>query len=464
MAHRHICTLRSLEQPQLFCPRNRNLLRNVVAKSIAIAATSERIQQPCNNDPHLSVMKELRSHFTKSGILTNIGIVDVLRRWHPNHTITQTPKSTGILKLAKAGYAHATLDTSIDFYASRTYRAATDDAKGTGRLKDKVEFGRYKYRWKEQVFQLYVVEYWETEYSQVKNHYILYPQSQGDLIDGRSQTVDKLITVATQHLSEIKEEIWVYDRGYWDKNHKLWKNVQGCMWENVILNNEMKLQLVSDIEGFFDRKEDYKSFAVPWKRGIILHGLPGNGKTISIKALMHSLASRSTPIPTLYVKSLGKSCDQDDIRSIFEKARETGPCLLVFEDIDSLVSDDVKSFFLNEVDGLEENDGIMMVGSTNYCVITEGFSFAYIQEAFVTALLSIVQTQRANLVEPDASGISTSDDLRSNAVWQAISKQVQTLRKEMKDSRQSVEDAEKNSIMSDARSSSATSTGFGLSK
>jgi len=96
--------------------------------------------------------------------------------------------------------------------------------------------------------------------------------------------------------------------------------------------------------------------------------------------------------------------------------------------------------------------------------ITEGFSFAYLQEAFVTALLSIVQTQRANLVKPDASGISTSDDLASNAVWQAISKQVQTLRKEMKDSRKSVEDSEKNSILSDARSNSASSTGFGLSR
>ena len=95
--------------------------------------------------------------------------------------------------------------------------------------------------------------------------------------------------------------------------------------------------------------------------------------------------------------------------------------------------------------------------------ITEGFSFAYLQEAFVTALLSIVQPQRANLVKPDSSGISTSDDLASNAVWQAISKQVQTLRKEMKDSRKSVQDAEKNSMLSDARSSTATSTGFGLS-
>ena len=96
--------------------------------------------------------------------------------------------------------------------------------------------------------------------------------------------------------------------------------------------------------------------------------------------------------------------------------------------------------------------------------IIEGFSFAYLQEAFVIALLSIVQTQRANLIKPDASGNSTSDDLASNAMWQAISKQVQTLRKEMKDSRKSVEDAEKNSMLSDARSSSATSIGFGLSR
>ena len=266
MAHRHVRTRRLLEQPRLFDSRNRkDLLRYVVAKNIASAASSERIQQPCDGDPYPSVMKELRSHFSKSGILKNIGIVDVLRKWHPNHSVTQTPKSTGILKLAKAGYADATLDTGIDFYASRIYKPATNDQKGTGRLKDKLEFGRYKYRWENQNFQVYVADYWETEYSHVKNHYILYPRSQGDVIDGRSQTVDNLITAATQRLSEIKEEIWVYDRGYWRKNQKLWNNVQGCKWENVILNGEMKLQLISDIEGFFDRKEDYKSFAVPWK-------------------------------------------------------------------------------------------------------------------------------------------------------------------------------------------------------
>ena len=99
----------------------------------------------------------------------------------------------------------------------------------------------------------------------MQNHYILYPQNEGGVIDGQSRVVDKLITAASQHLSEIDDEIWVYDRGYWRKNRKLWENVQACNWENVILNSEMKHQLISDIEGFFDRKEDYESFVVPWK-------------------------------------------------------------------------------------------------------------------------------------------------------------------------------------------------------
>ena len=130
----------------------------------------------------------------------------------------------------------------------------------------------------------------------------------------------------------------------------------------------MKKTLIDDVEGFFDRKDDYKEFGVPWKRGIIFHGIPGNGKTISLKALMHFLSARSEPIPTLYVKSLaGCHGPHYAIREIFVKARATAPCLLVFEDLDSLITDQVKSFFLNEVDGLENNDGIMMIGSTNYC-------------------------------------------------------------------------------------------------
>jgi transitional endoplasmic reticulum ATPase len=51
---------------------------------------------------------------------------------------------------------------------------------------------------------------------------------------------------------------------------------------------------------------------------------------------------------------------------IFAKARQFAPCYLIFEDLDSMVTNQVRSYFLNEVDGLKSNDGIFIVGSTNH--------------------------------------------------------------------------------------------------
>ncbi|KAL8687318.1 MAG: hypothetical protein Q9218_006472, partial [Villophora microphyllina] len=486
----------------------------------------------------LNIMKELRKHLSMEASMPGeVRILEALRRDHPDCTVTQTPKTTGVLKLAKAGLASAELDTATNFYAYRRFVPPSDNPNAARRLKHALNFGKYNYHWDGHQFHVYVADYEVNEYTRVLAHYIVFPRQQGDIVDGQSQTVDRLIMAATQHSSQVGEEIWLYDRGYWTKSRKLWRSVQGCNWDDVILSPTMKVQLIGDIEGFFDREDDYKSFAVPWKvsiciawewwmallkliiqRGIILHGLPGNGKTISIKALMRSLYFRPQAIPTLYVKSLGRNCDQDDIRAVFEKARDSAPCLLVFEDIDSLVTDNVRSFFLNEVDGLEGNNGIMMIGSTNYldrldagiskrpsrfdrkyhfalpaaaervrycefwrtklsksssiklpsqavtaiANITEGFSFAYLQEAFVTGLLTLVQARRSDLASATPTETAAPDDLDSNEVWQTIRKQVQTLRSEMKDSRKSVEDAAKNSLLSDARSSSAASTGFGL--
>lgn len=143
------------------------------------------------------------------------------------------------------------------------------------------------------------------------------------------------------------------------------------------------------------------------------------------------------------------------IKEIFGRAREFAPCYLVFEDLDSIVTDSVRSYFLNEVDGLSSNDGIFMVGSTNHldrldpgiakrpsrfdrkylfpdpdrkervmyahfwqgklksnkeiafpdelcekmADITDGFSFAYMQEAFVAALLAIARGSKGD--DPD---------------------------------------------------------------
>lgn len=51
---------------------------------------------------------------------------------------------------------------------------------------------------------------------------------------------------------------------------------------------------------------------------------------------------------------------------VFEKARSEAPCVLILEDLDSLINDNNRSFFLNQLDGLENNDGLLVIGSTNH--------------------------------------------------------------------------------------------------
>jgi AAA+ superfamily predicted ATPase len=63
--------------------------------------------------------------------------------------------------------------------------------------------------------------------------------------------------------------------------------------------------------------------------------------------MMHMLYKRNPEVPTLYVKTLTSFFGpEDSINQIFQLARKQAPCYLVFEDLDSIVSDEVRSFFL----------------------------------------------------------------------------------------------------------------------
>jgi len=203
---------------------------------------------------------------------------------------------------------------------------------------------------------------------------------------------------------------------------------------------------------------------------------------------MKSLSDHTPSIPSLYVKSLVSFGGPEyAIRSIFLKARQVAPCLLIFEDLDSLVTDSVRSYFLNEVDGLESNDGILMVGSTNhldrldpgivkrpsrfdrkylfplpvlaervqYCEfwrnklrsnkdiefpkqlsraiarITDKFSFAYMKEAFLATLLKLKVGSETVVVAYDAGNEDEDTDLDDLPLWKEIKKQVKILREEM---------------------------------
>ncbi|KAL8736842.1 MAG: hypothetical protein Q9181_002285 [Wetmoreana brouardii] len=420
---------------------------------------SDTTHKSHHGDP---IYDAFHNNATAPRIDTSTVLTAALRKKYPNLHLTITSTySFDLLGFAAAGHAGAipssTAEESQSLEGSTTADHLSSDLKwrryitpsrrtsdSDGILVDNIRFGRFIYTWSTYNYILYKI---------VGDHGG-YDEDVTYMLGDTAEANDALLLAAGIYWNQLHDQVLVFDGGYWRKDRKLWESVQNSTWDDVILDKEMKKSIIGEMEKFFGSEERYKKLKVPWKRGIIYYGPPGNGKTISIKAMMHTLYHLPSPIPTLYVRSLSAyGGPEAAIASIFSEARKQAPCLLVFEDLDSIITDSVRSYFLNEVDGLESNDGILMVGSTNhlerldpgiskrpsrfdrkylfpepdmeeriaYCEfwrrklgiedgddegkhaevefpmvlckaiagITADFSFAYIQEAFVASLLAI---------------------------------------------------------------------------
>jgi AAA+ superfamily predicted ATPase len=163
--------------------------------------------------------------------------------------------------------------------------------------------------------------------------------------------------------AEVRDEILVFSEGHWSKSEELFQSIRSSCLDNIILEGELKSEIVRDFRNFFESSERYDKFKIPWKRGVLFLGSPGNGKTHMVKALVNELK-----LPCLYVRSFKTEYESSHtcIRRAFKRARDTAPCLLILEDLDSLVDDENRSFFLNEMDGFFANRGILTLATTNH--------------------------------------------------------------------------------------------------
>jgi len=116
--------------------------------------------------------------------------------------------------------------------------------------------------------------------------------------------------------------------------------------------------------------------AVPPK-GLLLYGPPGTGKTLLAKAAANESEANFISVkgPELLNKFVGES--EKAIREVFRKARQASPCIIFFDEIDSVapvrgsssgdsnVTERVISQFLTEMDGLEELRNVIIIAATN---------------------------------------------------------------------------------------------------
>ncbi len=163
--------------------------------------------------------------------------------------------------------------------------------------------------------------------------------------------------------AELRGEVLVFSGGCWKKDARLFRAIQGASFDNLILQGNLKQQIREDLERFFAMRQTYEEYGIPWKRGVLFVGPPGNGKTHTVKALINALN-----MPCLYIKSFRAEhvTDEDNIHVVFERARKSAPCVLILEDLDSLLTPYNRSFFLNELDGFATNAGIVTLATTNH--------------------------------------------------------------------------------------------------
>ncbi|XP_072970245.1 peroxisomal ATPase PEX6 [Typha angustifolia] len=154
-------------------------------------------------------------------------------------------------------------------------------------------------------------------------------------------------------------------------------NVPNVKWEDVGGLEEVKKSILDTVQLPLIYKHFFSS-GIRKRTGVLLYGPPGTGKTLLAKAVATecSLNFLSVKGPELINMYIGES--EKNVRDIFQKARSARPCVIFFDELDSLapargasgdsggVMDRVVSQMLAEIDGLNESSqDLFVIGATN---------------------------------------------------------------------------------------------------
>jgi ATPase family associated with various cellular activities (AAA) len=129
-------------------------------------------------------------------------------------------------------------------------------------------------------------------------------------------------------------------------------------WEDLFLPESIKNEVRGLVENFLASKDFYLENRIPWKRGILLYGKPGNGKTSIIRTIISQYNFKPVTIVA--------GANDEAVREAFSYAEEQSPSLLYFEDLDSLLEKSVDiSSFLNLMDGISAKNGLLVIATAN---------------------------------------------------------------------------------------------------
>merc|ERR1719409_60447 len=149
--------------------------------------------------------------------------------------------------------------------------------------------------------------------------------------------------------------------------------VPNIKWDDIGGLEETKRNLQEMILYPIEHPDKFEKFGMQPSRGVLFYGPPGCGKTLLAKAVASETSANFVSIkgPELLTMWFGES--EANVREVFDKARSAAPCVLFFDELDSIGTargsggggDRVMNQLLTEIDGVGVKKNVFFIGATN---------------------------------------------------------------------------------------------------
>ncbi|KAK9906799.1 hypothetical protein WJX75_008275 [Coccomyxa subellipsoidea] len=154
--------------------------------------------------------------------------------------------------------------------------------------------------------------------------------------------------------------------------------VPNVNWEDIGGLENVKRELQEVVQYPVEHPEKFEKFGMSPSKGVLFYGPPGCGKTLLAKAIANECQANFISVkgPELLTMWFGES--EANVREIFDKARQSAPCVLFFDELDSIANqrgsssgdaggaaDRVLNQLLTEMDGMNSKKTVFIIGATN---------------------------------------------------------------------------------------------------
>ena len=149
-------------------------------------------------------------------------------------------------------------------------------------------------------------------------------------------------------------------------------------WDDIGGLEDVKRDLKELVQYPVEHPEKFEKFGMAPSRGVLFYGPPGCGKTLMAKAVANECQVNFISVkgPELLTMWFGES--EANVRQVFDKARQAAPCVLFFDELDSIAqkrgghagdgggaADRVMNQLLTEMDGFTSHNDVFFIGATN---------------------------------------------------------------------------------------------------